>query len=76
MNYSLFEQHKDGTWWYHCNTFTTRHAAEKYMKEWIWWDGERRKTIFEHEKPFPQETLWTCDFKNFFRIAYTKPIKL
>lgn len=74
--YSLFEQHNDGSWWYHLKTFTDRAAAEDYMAKWIWWDESRKKTIFEHEQPLPQMTLWTPDFKSFFRIADTTPIKL
>lgn len=74
--YSAFEQHKDGSWWYHCHTFTDRAAAEEFLKKWIWWDTDRRKTVFEHEKPFPMETLHTFDFKDFCRIGDTTPIKL
>lgn len=74
--YSAFEQHYDGSWWYHLDTFTDRAASEEFLKKWIWWDTDRRKTIFEHEHPLPQETLWTRDFESFFRIADSTPIKL
>lgn len=76
MNYSLFEQHNDGSWWYHRHTFTNRSDAEDYMAKWIWWDKTRPKTIYEHKKPFPQETLWTRDFKDFCRIGDPTPIEL
>lgn len=69
MNYSLLEQHLDGSWWYHGNTFATRAEAEAFSARWIWWDKGRPKTILEHERPLPKKTLSTHDFKTFKEVG-------
>ncbi len=70
MYYSLFEQHYDGTWWYHGDTYEERKDAEKELVEgFIYWDDERPKRIFEHRMEFSGETLSTDDFVRFFDIC-------
>lgn len=63
--YSLLEQHTNGAWWYHGNTYTSREEAEERFKTWIWWDKERPKKILEHTSSLPKETMVTYDFKRF-----------
>lgn len=66
MYYSLFEQHYNGTWWYHGESYTTKEAAEKDLREvFIYWDKDRPKRIFEHRMKFSGETLSTDDFIDF-----------
>ena len=62
MLYSLIEQHKDGSWWYHPgDTFNTPEEVETCFKETFWWDLERPHKVFEHEEPMYQEHS-TCSF--------------
>lgn len=62
MLYSLIEQHKDGSWWYHPgDTFNTPEEVEACFKESYWQDLERPHMVFEHEEPMYQEHS-TCSF--------------
>ena len=65
--FSLLEQHKDGSWWYHPGkTFDSPEDVETAFKESFWWDLSRPHMVFEHSKPLPQKySTCTWDFKNF-----------
>lgn len=67
MLYSLLEQHKDGSWWYHKNfTFDTPEEVEKCFNEYFKFDIDRPHMCFEHEKPMWQGySSCTFDFKRF-----------
>ncbi len=64
--YTLLEQHTNGAWWYHGQTFTTVKEAADYWDRWIWWDEKRPKMILSHTSPLPRETMVTFDLKTFF----------
>lgn len=65
--FSLLEQHKDGSWWYHPgDTFDTEEEVEKCFQETYWWDPERPHMTFEHDETMFQEySTCTFDFKTF-----------
>ena len=67
MMYSLIEQHKNGSWWYHPgHTFATREEAEECFKRSFWWDLDRPHDIIEHDEPLFQEySTYTTDGKTF-----------
>lgn len=67
--YSLLEQHNDGSWWYHRNTYTSRQEAEEALKRFCWFDEERKKMILEHNTEIPNIglSLYTRDLKHFYR---------
>lgn len=69
--YSLLEQHKDGSWWYHPgDTFDTRMAVYERFHSRFWWDPERPHKVFEHDKPLFQEySTCTTDGGETFRFA-------
>lgn len=69
MLYSCVEQHCDGSWWYHGNTFESREEAGNFLDDWIPWDANRHKMIFTHEKPLPDETCCTKDGGETFEFA-------
>ena len=69
MLYSCLEQHRDGSWWHHCRTFNTREEAEKFIENWIPWDKDRPKTVFEHEFPLPESTCCTKDGGETFNFG-------
>lgn len=68
--YSLFEKHADGEWWYHGDTFRTKEDAEQRMSQWIEWDKNRPRVIFEHTVNLRLAgggaPLHTNDFKSFY----------
>lgn len=66
--FSLLEQHKDGSWWYHPGaTFETEEEVEKYFQETFGtYDPDRPHMTFEHDEPMFQEySTCTFDFKTF-----------
>lgn len=64
--YSLLEQHKDGSWWYHPGmTYETPEECEDRFKASFWWDLDRPHKVIKHSVPFPKETCCTRDFKTF-----------
>lgn len=65
--YSLLEQHTNGAWWYHRLTFKSIKEAEEYNNGWIWWDKARPRKILEHKMPLPDLTLYTFDFREFYK---------
>lgn len=65
MLYSAIERHIDGGWWYHGDTFENREEAEQFLLEWIWWDKDRPKRIYEHLTPFPLKTMVSYDLRKF-----------
>lgn len=68
--FSALEQHTDGAWWYHGNTFDTKEEAETFVSKWIWWDQDRPKMIFEHEKALPDSrSLCTRNFIEFSNVG-------
>lgn len=72
MYFSALEQHNDGSWWYHGDTFGSRMEAEQFLKEWIWWDKDRKKEIVQHQLPFPgsgRRSYWTRDFRQFYNVG-------
>ena len=66
--FSLLEQHKDGSWWYHPgDTFDTEAEVEQRFQETFGrFAPDRPHMAFEHTEPMCQE-LATCtfDFKTF-----------
>lgn len=66
--YSLLEQHTNGAWWYHRNTFTSRKEAEEYFKIWLTGDfiQKRPRMILEHTDSIPDETMVTDDLRRFY----------
>lgn len=57
--FSILEQHKDGSWWYHIGeTYDTREKAETEGQE-LYGSGKyltpRPYKVIEHTKPFPQD---------------------
>ena len=69
MLYSALEQHCDGSWWFHGDTFTSREEAGRFLPGWIGWDENRHKKIFYHEKPLPREECYTIDDGETFEFA-------
>ena len=67
--FSALEQHKDGAWWYHGDTFETEAEAKEFIEGWIWWDANRPKFYFEHEKPLPKKSCCTKDGCRTFEFA-------
>lgn len=66
--YSLLEQHKDGSWWYHPgDTFETEAEVEQCFQETFGtYDPGRPHRAFEHDEPLFQEySTCTRDFKTF-----------
>ena len=65
MLYSLLEQHKDGSWWYHPGfTFDTPEEVEECFKKYF--DDSRPHMVFEHEEPMYQKhSTSTYDLKTF-----------
>ena len=63
--FSILEQHKDGSWWYHPgNTFETQEEAAS--EGWDHYGSgcyltPRNYRIIEHQKPFPQD-MARCSF--------------
>jgi len=74
MKYSLLEQHNDGSWWYHGNTFDTWGEADDYRRRWIWWDEKRNKQIIGHDDDLPKETLYTYDLNHFYTVGGGDPV--
>lgn len=66
MLYSLLEQHKDGSWWYHPGfTFDTPEEADQCFRENFPNDPRPHK-VFEHEEPMFQEfSTSSYDLKTF-----------
>lgn len=63
--FSILEQHKDGSWWYHPgDTFGTWDKADAEAEK-LYWSGKhlapRPYKVIEHTKPFPQD-LDRCSF--------------
>lgn len=71
MMYSLLEQHKDGSWWYHPgHTFDTEEEVEACFQRSFWWDLTRPHKAFKHDKPLFQEySTCTTDGGETFRFA-------
>ena len=67
MLYSLLEQHKDGSWWYHPgSTFNTPEEAEEHFAKEFQFDPLRPHKVFKHEEPMFQEySTSTFDFIKF-----------
>lgn len=66
--FSLLEQHKDGSWWYHPgDTFTTPEEVEEcFHQTFDKFHPNRPHKVFEHSDPLPQEfATCTKDFKIF-----------
>ena len=66
MYYSVFEQHKDGSWWYHRRSFHSKLKAIKDHNVRFWWDATRVFTVRKHKVKLPEETLITTDFQHFY----------
>lgn len=67
--FSLLEQHRDGSWWYHPgDTFDTAEEVEQcFQEKYGHNDPERPHKIFEHDEPMFQEySTCTFDFKTFW----------
>lgn len=63
--FSILEQHKDGSWWYHPGaTYRTWDKADAEAEK-LYWSGKhltpRPYKIIEHQKPFPQD-MARCSF--------------
>lgn len=69
MYYHVFEQHLDGTWWYHMDSFTDKAEADAFARDWLWWDPDRPTRVFEMHQDLPLMTLWTIDFVTFRSIG-------
>ena len=70
--YSLLEQHKDGSWWYHPgDTFETPEEVEECFHETFdHFAPDRPHKCFEHTEPMFQEfATCTLDFKVFHFIG-------
>lgn len=65
MYYSVVEQHVDGSWWYHRETFETKEEALKYAQGALGW-RDSRQMVLEHSTKLPDETLWTRNFQDFY----------
>lgn len=65
MLYSLLEQHKDGSWWYHPGfTFNSPEEVEECFKKHF--DDSRPHMVFEHEEPmFQKHSTSSYDLKTF-----------
>lgn len=65
--YSLLEQHKNGSWWYHPGcTFETEEEVEKCFQDLFSQHPDRPHMAFEHEEPLYQGyPTRTFDFKTF-----------
>lgn len=65
--FSLLEQHKDGSWWYHPGfTFETKEEVEECFLRVFRLDPKRPHKCFEHEEPmFQEHSTSTFDFKTF-----------
>lgn len=65
MLYSLLEQHKDGSWWYHPGfTFNSPEEVEEFFKKHF--DDSRPHMVFEHEEPmFQKHSTSSYDLKTF-----------
>lgn len=76
MLYSLLEQHTDGSWWYHRETYTNQEEAkeaEKWRKDHY---GDRPWRIFKHTVALPQKTLYTFDFQVFYELDTLIPFNV
>ena len=66
--YSLLEQHKDGSWWYHPgDTFETEEEVEqRFQERFGHYDPKRPHRTFKHYEPLCQDyATCTRDFKVF-----------
>lgn len=66
--YSLLEQHRDGSWWYHPGyTFETEEEVEQcFQKEFGHFAPNRPHRAFKHDEPLLQDySTCTFDFKVF-----------
>ena len=65
--YSLLEQHKDGSWWYHPgDTFETEEEVEQRYQETFGLYDPRPHRVFKHDEPLCQDYATdTFDFKVF-----------
>lgn len=65
--FSLLEQHKDGSWWYHPGcTFNTPEEVEECFKDEFKMHPDRPHMCFKHDEPMFQEfATYTNDFKTF-----------
>ena len=50
-------------------SFTDKAEAEAFVRDWIWWDPNRPKLVFEMHQPLPWMTLCTIDFVTFRSIG-------
>lgn len=67
MIYSVLEQHRDGSWWYHPGyTFDTEEKAQEQAADFSKRHEGRPTTVFAHEEKLPQGYA-TCteDFETF-----------
>lgn len=65
--YSLLEQHRDGTWWYHPgDTFETETEVEQRFQESFRHDQDRPHRTFKHDEPLFQDyATCTYNFRTF-----------
>ena len=65
--FSLLEQHKDGSWWYHPGcTFNTPEDVEECFQDEFNMHPDRPHMCFKHDEPMFQEfATCTNDFKTF-----------
>lgn len=70
MYYSVFEQHKDGSWWYHPGlTWESEKDAEQDFKERFWWDLGRPHKIIKHTNELFQD--YSSHTRNFKTLEFS-----